>query len=81
MESGEVPSWSCDGAAGCSVQQLELTSASLENIQHGRYLENNMKHLSRPGYCYLVYLLRSKCKLASVVRSGSFEVRNGCVLR
>lgn len=35
MESGEVPSWSCDGAAGCSVQQLELTSASLENIQHG----------------------------------------------
>lgn len=49
MESGEVPSWSCDGAAGCSVQQLELTSASLENIQHGRYLENNMKHLKRPS--------------------------------
>lgn len=35
MESGEVAARSCDGAAGRSVQQLELTGASLENIQHG----------------------------------------------
>lgn len=38
MESGEVPSWSCDGAAGCSVQQLELTSASFgRNVNWRRW--------------------------------------------
>lgn len=35
VEAGEVPAWSGDSAASRSVQQLELTGASLENIQHG----------------------------------------------
>lgn len=49
METGKVPAGSSDGPAGSSVQQLKLTGTSLENIQHGRYLENNMKHLKRPN--------------------------------
>lgn len=48
VEAGKVPAWSGDCAASRSMQQLELPGSSLENIQHGRYLENNMKHLKRP---------------------------------
>lgn len=53
MESCEVPTWSSDGAAGCPVQQLELTGASLENIQHGfgrnvnRCRRRDLGHLRR----------------------------------